>query len=88
LSTITLQQNPTPQFVERHIKVWQFVLSLLGFLGILVSIYVNIEKRDSSQDERIKNLETQYIKMDNKSDKILDKIETLMILTANKQDRK
>ncbi len=74
--------------MEKHIRVWEFIMSLLLFLGILVGIYVNIEKRDASQDERIKALEYQYQKLDSKSDKILDKLETLTIIMANKQDRK
>jgi uncharacterized protein YxeA len=86
LSTLSL----TAQYsqLDRTIRLGEFIISALIFLGIIVGVYVNIENKATDQGVRIKHLEDQYQKLDTKSDKILDKIETLTIFMASEEGSK
>lgn len=74
--------------MEKPIRLFEFIISLLVLLGIIITAWVNINREQSDHEARLRNIEVQYNKLDGKVDKILDKIETLTIVLSNKQDRK
>lgn len=93
MTSVSLDNKQTLQTVNSNIRWIDFIFSLLAFLGVIVGVYVSMEKTSTDHEGRLKNLEIQSQKFDAKVDKVLDKIETLTIITATqqaaiKQDRK
>lgn len=77
-----------PHSMDKPIRLIEFLLTVLAFVGILVAGWVNLNRESADQGARIKTLEGQFQKLDSKSDKIIDKLEVLTIIMANKQDRR
>lgn len=73
--------------MDKPIRLIEFLITVLAFVGILVAGWVNINRENADQEARIRTLEGQFQKLDAKSDKIIDKLETLTIIMANKQDK-
>jgi hypothetical protein len=83
-------QSVTPRNLDKldkSVNLGHLLFSALMLLTVVIGGYANLKSTDSAHEERIKQLEIQYQRIDGKSDKILDKLETLTILVANKQDR-
>lgn len=74
--------------MDKPIKLAEFILSLLVFVGVLTTAWVSLNRENADQESRIKGLEIQFNKLENKSDKIIDKIETLTIFMARSEPDK
>lgn len=78
---------------ERHktVSVPMYFFSLIGTIGLIVGGWISMNRSDAAQEERLKNLEIQQTrteqKIDSKTEKILDKLEQINSTLANKQDR-
>ena len=70
-----------------HSINWQEVAAFLVILSALVGFYTNTHVRLNGHDIKIKTLENNQDKTDEKFDKIMEKLENIMIGLSNKQDK-
>lgn len=87
-----MEESIKTRTMDKPIKIGEFVMSLLIFLGAIVSGWVTVKTDLSNNNTRIGNLEDNYrrfdAKMDNNNDKVMTKLDFIQRELANKQDRK
>lgn len=81
-------QESSAKPMDKPIKLGEFILSLLLFIGTVTAGWVTLNREQATYGTRIDNLERNYQRTEEKTDRILDKLEVLIREVANKQDRK
>jgi hypothetical protein len=75
----------------RAVSVPIYFFSFLGTVAMIIGGWISMNRSDAAQEERLKSLELQQTrteqKIEAKTEKILDKLEEINTTLANKQDR-
>jgi len=81
--------------MERPLKLWEFIVGLLGVTFMFGTLIYNRGTIDAKTEVRISNLEAgqraqtqQYENLANKMDKVNENLNNILVIVQNKQDRK
>lgn len=78
--------------MDKPIKLGEFIMSFLLFVGVVCSAYASIKSDISNGSVRLNTLEQNYQKLEQKIDKgnerVVDKLDIITRELSKKQDRR